>query len=49
MAHVTEILGTELEGMWFRCSCGVEGALYEDAEAAEMEASVHVTLEGLPG
>lgn len=47
MVHITEIKGSDLEGWWFTCMCDVEGALYDERVAAEMEASTHMLVESL--
>lgn len=47
MIHISEIVGSELEGFWFKCWCHVEGQIFDDRTAAELEGSVHVTIENL--
>lgn len=46
--HLTEIRGTEIEGYWFACHCEIEGQIWDEKSAAEMEASIHMLTEVEP-
>lgn len=45
MNHIMQIMGNEIEGFWFECSCGVEGKLYDEKVPAEMEGATHELAE----
>jgi len=48
MKHLVDIKGSDFEGWWYVCACGVEGALYETRIAAEMESEIHMIAESEP-